>query len=123
MKTRLDFKYKEGLKDTLRILRSINDIKTIDVASCAGVSHAHILRLENGQKRPTVELLEKLADIYKIDPEKILEFAEIAQRDELNRYEAIHLISEYYVFENPKTISSNDSYMKKLGQKVIKPNY
>lgn len=119
MKTRLEFKYNEGLKNTLRILRSINDIKASDAASYVGVSHAHILRLENGQKRPTVELLEKLADIYRIDPEKILEFATIAQREELNRYETIRLISEYYVFENPKTVSSNDSYIKKIGQKVI----
>jgi transcriptional regulator with XRE-family HTH domain len=50
----------------LRALRRDRGITLADVAATTGVSESTLSRLENGQRRPTLELLLPLSRIYDV---------------------------------------------------------
>ena len=109
----LDTEYNESLINILKLLRVINDFKIKEVGEKVAVSPSHISRIESGEKDISAELLEKLATLYNTTSEKILEFTEISQKENLNRYEIIKRIAEYYIFENPKISQNVPKYLEK----------
>ncbi|MHC5269663.1 helix-turn-helix domain-containing protein [Enterococcus sp. LJL98] len=55
----------EKLGQTIRELRTSNDIKSVDFAKDLGVSQSYISDLENAKKkRPRIEILEKVAQYF-----------------------------------------------------------
>jgi transcriptional regulator with XRE-family HTH domain len=51
----------------IKKLRTEKDISMRKLGEEVGVSHAHISKLESGLNSPSVDLLEKIADYFKID--------------------------------------------------------
>jgi transcriptional regulator with XRE-family HTH domain len=65
----------EGLKEVLRGLRRHRGITQKQVADEAGVSPAAIARIEKGDRRPSLQMLGKLAPVFGTAPQDLLEAA------------------------------------------------
>lgn len=52
--------------DTLKRIRSIYGYKASELSSLLGISPSYLSEIENNKKQPSLELLQKCADIYKI---------------------------------------------------------
>lgn len=64
------------LSDALRLLRKSHDKSQTEMASELGVSKSLISQIEAGNRRPTLELIEKYAIAFKVPPSSILFFSE-----------------------------------------------
>lgn len=64
------------LGEALRLLRVLNDVKLVDLANNFGISPSYLSEVENGKKKPNLEILEKYAEHFKVRPSAILFFAE-----------------------------------------------
>lgn len=64
------------LHNALRLLRKFHDKSQTDMAVALGVSKSWISQIEAGNRRPTLELLEKYAAIFEVPTSSILFFAE-----------------------------------------------
>jgi transcriptional regulator with XRE-family HTH domain len=75
----------EGLEEVLRGLRRRRGITQKQVADEAGVSPAAIARIEKGDRRPSLQMLGKLAPVFGTAPEDLLEAAgRVAEGAELD---------------------------------------
>lgn len=52
--------------DVLKRTRIIYGYKAVDMSSLLGISTSYLSEIENNKKKPSLELLEKYADIYEI---------------------------------------------------------
>lgn len=41
------------------------------LADCVGITRRHMIRLENGEHRPSVELRDRIADVCKVDKSEL----------------------------------------------------
>jgi transcriptional regulator with XRE-family HTH domain len=74
-----------GLDEVLRGLRRRRGVTQKQVADEAGVSPAAIARIEKGDRRPSLQMLGKLAPVFGTTPEDVLEAAErVAEGTELD---------------------------------------
>lgn len=76
------------LSEALRLIRVFHDLKQYEVAERLGVSNSHISEIEKGTKAPSIELLEKYSQEFKIPISSIMFFAEAlpdAQKGEATR--------------------------------------
>lgn len=64
------------IHQALRLIRVFNDMKQFEVAEKMGLSKSHISELENGNRRPSYEVLEKYSDVFGIPISSILFFSE-----------------------------------------------
>ena len=64
------------LAEALRLLRVFHDLKQKDVAAKLGVSTSHISELEKGHKTPSVDMLKKYSELFKVPVSSIMFFAE-----------------------------------------------
>lgn len=64
------------LGDSLRLIRKMHSIPAKQLASKLGISATYLSEIENGKKRPTLELITKYAEIFKVKPSTILFFDE-----------------------------------------------
>lgn len=64
------------LAEALRLIRVFHDLKQVDLAEKMGVSKSYISEIEAGKKVPTIQLLEKYAEEFKIPVSSILFFSE-----------------------------------------------
>ncbi|MBX9943698.1 MAG: helix-turn-helix domain-containing protein [Reyranella sp.] len=64
------------LHNALRLLRKFHDKSQTDMAVALGVSKSWISQIEAGNRRPTLELLEKYAAVFEVPTSSILFFAE-----------------------------------------------
>jgi transcriptional regulator with XRE-family HTH domain len=62
----------------LRHLRSQRGVTLTALASTTGISKSTLSRLENGQRRPTLELLLPLADVYRVPLDDLVGAPEVA---------------------------------------------
>ena len=67
--------------ETLRLLRIFNDYTMVQLAEKMGLSQSYISELENGKKQPTLQVLEKYADLFDLKPSTILLFSEALSKD------------------------------------------
>lgn len=56
----------DGVAPRLRRIRDSRDLTLAEVSERTGISKSTLSRLENGQRRPTLELLLPLADVYRV---------------------------------------------------------
>lgn len=52
--------------DVLKLTRAIYGYKANEMSSALGISASYLSEIENNKKQPSLELLEKYADIYGI---------------------------------------------------------
>jgi len=62
--------------EALRLIRVFHDLKQFEVADRLKVSKSHISEIENGNKTPSLELIEKYSEEFKIPASAIMFFAE-----------------------------------------------
>lgn len=60
----------------LRLIRVYHDMSQIDVAEKLGLSKSYISELEKGNKKPSIEVLEKYASYFRIPISSLMLFAE-----------------------------------------------
>lgn len=64
------------LNDTLRLIRSFHDLNKSEAATKLGISRSYISEIESGQKRVTLDLLEKYSSTFNIPMSSLLLFDE-----------------------------------------------
>lgn len=64
------------LNEALRLIRVFHDMKQAEAAKALGVSASYLSEVEKGRKRPTLELVEKYAETYRIPASSIMYFSE-----------------------------------------------
>ena len=62
--------------EALRLIRVIEGIKANNMAKELGISPSYLSLIENGKKRPSVELIEKFADVIGVRASQIMFFYE-----------------------------------------------
>ncbi|WP_081506026.1 helix-turn-helix transcriptional regulator [Azospirillum lipoferum] len=64
------------LNEALRLLRVFHDLSQKDLAAKLGVTKSYISEIEAGKKVPTLQLLERYAQVYNIPLSSIMFFSE-----------------------------------------------
>lgn len=64
------------INEALRLIRVFHDMKQVELASRLGVSKSHISEIESGSKTPSLDLIERYADTFKMPVSSIMFFAE-----------------------------------------------
>ncbi len=64
------------LSETLRLLRVFHDIKQNELAEKIEVSKSYISELENGNRTPSLEVIQKYSNFFKIPISSIMFFSE-----------------------------------------------
>lgn len=64
------------MKNALRLIRAYHDLNQSDAAAKVGLSKSYISELERGEKKVTLEVLEKYANAFKVPLSSLLLFAE-----------------------------------------------
>ena len=83
--------------DVLRILRFINGDLTLETVSKGSkVTMTNISAYETNKKKPTEEMLFRLAEFYHIPSEKIIELSTFQNVYSLDTLELTYLIAEKY---------------------------
>ena len=62
--------------EALRLIRVFHDKKSRDLAVELGISPSYLSEIENGHKRPSLDLIAVYAETFKTQPSVILFFAE-----------------------------------------------
>ncbi len=68
--------------DTLKKLRGIYGLKASEMSAKLGISPSYLSEIENGKKKPTLELLEKYADIFDIKLSSLILISETYEEAE-----------------------------------------
>lgn len=64
------------INDALKTLRKFHKLKQYEVAEMLSLSKSHVSEIENGNKTPSLEVLEKYAQEFKIPLSSLLFFSE-----------------------------------------------
>jgi len=65
------------LHRALRLLRTYHQLSQVELAKRLGISNSYLSEIEKGEsKEPTLELLSKYADIFKMPVSSIMLFSE-----------------------------------------------
>jgi len=64
------------INKALRLIRVFHDIKQKDLADSLGISNSYLSEIETGSKPPTLELIEKYAEVFNMPTSSILFFSE-----------------------------------------------
>ena len=64
------------LNKALRLVRVFHDVNQSKLAERLGISPSYLSEIESGKKNPSIELLEKHADIFDIPPSLMMLFSE-----------------------------------------------
>jgi transcriptional regulator with XRE-family HTH domain len=70
------------LNEALRLLRVFNDLKSYELADKLGISNSYLSEIEKGKKEPTLEIINKYAEIFGTEPSTILFFSESLDKNE-----------------------------------------
>ena len=64
------------LNEALRLIRVFHDLKQFELAERLNVSKSHISEIESGNKKPSLELIERYSAEFNIPASSIMFFAE-----------------------------------------------
>lgn len=64
------------LGTALRCIRKFHDLNQNSTAEKLGISKSYLSEIESGTKEPTLQLVQRYADVFKIPASSILFFAE-----------------------------------------------
>ncbi|MCE5248929.1 helix-turn-helix domain-containing protein [bacterium] len=71
------------INEALRLLRVFHDLKANELAKKLSISQSYLSEIENNKKTPSLELIKKYSEVFKVKPSTILFFSE--QFDNLNQ--------------------------------------
>jgi OsmC subfamily peroxiredoxin len=74
------------LATRVRALRLERGLRLADVARLSGLSEAHLSRIEQGERWPSIQVLLTLASVYGVDPSTLL--AGVEETDSTMRHES-----------------------------------
>lgn len=60
----------------LRLLRTYHQLKQVEMARLLGISNSYLSELEKGEKTPSLQILQKYAETFKMPVSSILLFSE-----------------------------------------------
>ncbi|HYE47875.1 MAG TPA: helix-turn-helix transcriptional regulator [Caulobacter sp.] len=66
----------------MKLLRTFNDLSQKDLADHLGLSYSYVSELESGKKQPTVEVVRKYGEYFRLRPSAILFFSEEIEGEE-----------------------------------------
>lgn len=64
------------LSEALRLIRVFHDVKQNELADRLGISKSYLSEIEGGKKQPSIELVERYSDEFRIPSSSILFFSE-----------------------------------------------
>lgn len=64
------------LNRALKLLRTYHQIKQVDLAKRLEIGNSYLSEIENGLKKPSIDLLQKYAVVFKIPVSSIILFSE-----------------------------------------------
>ncbi len=64
------------MHEALRLIRVFHDLKQVELAEKLGVSKSHISEIEKGTKTPSLDLIERYSNEFKLPASSIMFFAE-----------------------------------------------
>lgn len=67
--------------EALRLLRIFNGYKSVELAKKLEISQSYVSEIENNKKQPTMEILDKYANIFDMKKSTLLLFAESLEDD------------------------------------------
>lgn len=62
--------------EALRLIRVFHDLKQVELAARLGVSKSHLSEIENGNKMPSLELIQRFSEEFRMPVSAIMFFAE-----------------------------------------------
>lgn len=69
------------LNEALRLIRVYHDMRQSELAEKLGISKSYLSEIEKGTKKPTLDLLEKYADLFRVPVSSIMFFSENMNKD------------------------------------------
>lgn len=73
-----------SVNEALRLLRIFYGYKAIELAKKIEISQSYLSEIENGKKEPSLEILKKYSETFKIKVSTLLLFSEELEKDEKN---------------------------------------
>ena len=64
------------LHEALRLVRQFHTLNQTEMADRLGISKSYLSQIEHGHKKPTLDLLEKYAEVFGIPLSNLLLFSE-----------------------------------------------
>jgi len=64
------------LYEALRLVRVFHDINQSQLAEKLGISRSYLSEIESGKKTPSIDLMDKYANVFNIPPSSLLYFSE-----------------------------------------------
>lgn len=96
------------LNRALKLLRTYHQFKQVDLAKRLGVSNSYLSEIETGVKTPSVDLLEKYAEVFKMPASTILLFSE-TMSDEKRTSEKIRVVAAEKILRMLEWIDERES--------------
>lgn len=62
--------------EALRLMRVFHDLKQFEIAERLGISKSHVSEIENGIKTPSLDIIERYAQEFRIPVSAVMFFAE-----------------------------------------------
>lgn len=100
------------LGNNLRDLRIYGNLCISHISKCIGVSYQHYRRLERGLREITAEQLEKISEIYNIEPYDLLTVPNIVEKNDIPIMKYSRKISERDLDEIAKFNKIVRNYIK-----------
>ncbi len=74
------------ISEALRLIRVMHNMRANDLAAELGISCSYLSEIENGKKKPTIDLLNKYGIVLSLRPSDILFFSEeLDESDPIDR--------------------------------------
>ena len=64
------------LNEALRLIRVYHDVRQSEMAEKLKISKSYLSEIEGGKKKPTLELVERYSEVFKIPVSSIMFFSE-----------------------------------------------
>lgn len=64
------------ISEALRLIRVFHDVKQRDLSIALGISTSYLSEIERGRKQPSIEIIQKYSDEFRIPISSILFFSE-----------------------------------------------
>ena len=68
------------LHRALRIIRTYHNLKQTELAKLFAISNSYLSEIEGGSKQPSIDLLKRYSDVFKIPMSSIMLFSEIHEK-------------------------------------------
>lgn len=104
------------LNEALRLVRVFHDINQSKLADKLGISRSYLSEIESGKKTPSIELLEKYADIFDVSPSSLLLFSENLKNNAFPERSRVKIAKKIIKIMN--WISESESIRNGINQKT-----